>query len=143
VADDPNKISIGRLGPSTPVNARQPLDSATPSHLPAPDDSSNTASRSKITPIVETLRETTLGLLSSSGESPVECFPPPPSLADATGQSRTHTVFQGTITTLKLIQQIVGLAPVPGLQSLVGVVLNLSEVVNVSFGATYVSHVKY
>ena len=69
-------------------------------------------------------------------------FPPPPlSLADATGQtrSRTHTALQGTITALKLIQQLVGLAPIPGLQSLVGVVLNISEVVNVSFGATYMA----
>ena len=44
---------------------------------------------------------------------------------------------------LKLIQQIVGLVPVPGLQSLVGVVLNISEVINVSFGDTYIWHVKY
>ena len=65
----------------------------------------------------------------------IECFLPPPSPVDATasGQSRTRTVLQGTISALKLIQQIVGLAPVPGLQSLVGVVLNISEVVNASF----------
>jgi hypothetical protein len=75
--------------------------------------------------------------------SPIECFLPPPSLADAIGQSRTQTVLQGTISALKLIQQIVGLAPVPGLQSLVGVVLNISEIVNVSFSATHISHVKY
>ena len=76
--------------------------------------------------------------------SPIECFPPPPSLADATGQSRRHTpVLQGTISALKLIQQIAGLAPVPGLQSLVGVVLNISELVNVSFCATYILHEKY
>ena len=76
--------------------------------------------------------------------SPIECFPPPPPLADATSQSRTHTpVLQGTISALKLIQQIVGLAPVPGLGSLVGVVLNILEVVNVSVCATYISHVKY
>jgi hypothetical protein len=66
--------------------------------------------------------------------SPIECFLPPPSLADAIGQSRKQTVLQGTISALKLIQQIVGLAPVPGLQSLIGVVLNISEIVNVSFG---------
>jgi hypothetical protein len=75
--------------------------------------------------------------------SPIECFLRPPSLADATGQSRTQTVLQGTISALKLIQQIVGLAPVPGLQSLVGVVLNISEIVNVSFDFTHISHVKY
>ena len=134
MAEDPNKYSIGQLGPPTPVNARKPLVSATtPCRIPAPDVSSNTASRSKTTPL-ETLRTTTLDTLTSS---PVECFPPPPSPADAAGQCRTYTVLQGTITALKLIQQIVGLAPVPGLQSLVGVVLNISELVNVSFGATY------
>ena len=78
--------------------------------------------------------------------SPIECFPLTPFPVDATGQSRTHTVLQGTITTLQFIQQIVGLAPVPGLQSLVGVVLNISEVVNVSFrcysNIHYISHVK-
>ena len=67
-------------------------------------------------------------------------FPPPPFPADATSQSRTHTVLQGTINALKLVQQIIGLAPVPGLQSLVGVVLNISEAVNVSFTATHISH---
>ena len=69
---------------------------------------------------------------------PIECFAPPPSPADATqaGPSKTQRVLQGTITALKLIQQIVGLAPVPGLQSLVGVVLKIAEVVNVSSAAT-------
>jgi hypothetical protein len=120
VAEDPNKFSIGRLGD------RRRLVSAT--SIPAPDVNS---SHSKLTP-VETLPATTSGPLTSS---PVGCFSPPPSPADsqATGQIRTHTVLQGTITALKLVQQIVGLAPVPGLQSLVGVVLNISEVVNVSF----------
>jgi hypothetical protein len=185
VTEDPNNFSIGRLGPSTTpvyarqplpvvsatpghlpaldddssntasrikvtavvetlratsVNARQPLDSASSAHLPVPEDSSITASRSKIITVVEMLRATTSGPLTPS---PTECFPPPPSPADATGQIRTHTVLQGTITALKLVQQIIGLAPVPGLSSLVGVVLNISEVVNVSFGATYISHVKY
>ena len=80
---------------------------------------------------VGTLRATTSGPLTSS---PVECFPPPPSPAYATSQIRTHMVLQGTITALKLVQQIVGLAPVPGLQSLVvRVVLAISELVNVSF----------
>jgi len=116
--------SLRRLGPSTSVNARQPLVLATPSHFPTQGDSSNTASRPKITPLVKTLRATTLT------SSPIECRPPPPSPVNATGQRRTHTVLQGTITALKLIQQIVGLAPVPGLQSLVGVVLNISEAVN-------------
>jgi hypothetical protein len=127
VTKDPNKFLIGRLGD----RLGQPLVSSIPCHLqvPAPDVSS----RSKITP-VETLRATTSlltpGPLTSS---PVECFPPPPSPADAACQIRTHTVLQGTITALKLVYQIVGLAPVPGLQSLVGVVLNISEVVNVKF----------
>jgi hypothetical protein len=55
--------------------------------------------------------------------------------ADSTqaDESEMQTVLQGTITALKLTQQIVGLAPVPGLQRLVGVVLNISEAVNVSF----------
>ena len=61
------------------------------------------------------------------------------SLPGSDGESRTHTVLQGTISALKLIQQIVGLAPVPGLYSLIGVVLNISEVINVSFGATHIS----
>ena len=127
VAEGPNKFPIGRSSPS--ANARRPL---TPCHLPTPDVSPNPMSRSKLTQ-VETLRGATTGPLTSS---PIECFPPPPSPADATpaGPSKTQTVLQGTITALKLIQQIVGLAPVPGLQSLVGVVLNISEVVNVSFG---------
>ena len=56
--------------------------------------------------------------------------------SDTSGQSGTQTVLQGTITALKLTQQIIGLAPVSGLQSLVQVVLNISEVVNVSFSAT-------
>ena len=84
---------------------------------------------------METLRGATTGTLTSS---PIECFLLPPSPADAThaSPSKTQTVLQGTIIALKLIQQIVGLAPVPGLQSLVGVVLNIAEVVNVSSGAT-------
>ena len=69
--------------------------------------------------------------------SPIECSLPPSPLADATGGiSRTHTVLQGTISALKPIQQISGLALVPGLPNLLGVVLNISEVVNVSFDAT-------
>ena len=58
-------------------------------------------------------------------------------MADApqAGPSKTQTILQGTITTLKIIQQIVGLAPVPGFQSLVGVVLNIAQVVDVSFSA--------
>ena len=75
--------------------------------------------------------------------SSIECSLPPASPADATGESRTHTVLHGMISSLKLIQQIVVLAPVPGFPNLVGVVLNISEVVNVSFGATYILHVKY
>ena len=75
------------------------------------------------------------GVETPQAASPIECFPPPSSPADSTVQSGTQMVLQGTITALKLIQQIVGLAPVPGLQSLVGVVLNILEVVNVSFGA--------
>ena len=88
----------------------------------------------KTSPAVRTLRASTFGSLTSS---PTECSPPPPSPADATstGQSTTRTVLQGTITALKLVQQIVGLAPIPGLQCLVGVVLTLSETVNVSFRA--------
>jgi energy-coupling factor transporter ATP-binding protein EcfA2 len=112
--------SSRRLSQSTPVNAGRPL---TPSHLPSPDVSPNTASRPKITPVV------TSGPLTSS---PIDCFSPPPSPADATqaGRSKTQTVLQGTITALKVIQQIVGLAPVPALQSLVGVVLNVAQAVN-------------
>ena len=74
--------------------------------------------------------------------SSIECSLPPPSPLDATDESRTYKVLQRTISALKLIQQIVGLAPVPGLPNLVEVVLKISEVVNVSFGATYISHVK-
>ena len=133
VAEDTNKFSIGpRTGsPSRPT---------TPRRFPAPDVSSNTASPPKITQ-VETLRGATAGPLTSS---PIECFqvPQPPCSAQA-GQSKAQTVLQGTITALKLIQQIVGLAPVPGLQSLVGVALNISQVVNVSFCATYILHVKH
>ena len=88
---------------------------------------------------METLRAGTSGPLTSS---PIDCFSPPPSPADA-GQSTTQTILQATITTLKIIQQIVDLFPVSGLQSLAGVVLNIVEVVNVSFVATYISHVKY
>ena len=69
--------------------------------------------------------------------SPIECSLPPSPLGGVTGGiSRTHTVLQGTISALKPIQQISGLALVPGLPNLVGVVLNISEVVNVSFDAT-------
>ena len=87
---------------------------------------------------METLRGATCATAGPLMSSPIVRFPPPPSLANATqaGPSKTQTVLQGTITALKLIQQIVGLAPVPGLQSLVGVVLNIAEVVNVSSGAT-------
>ena len=116
MVENHNKFSIGRqLGPST-----------------TPDVSSNTAPCSKVTPL-EKIRAATSGPLTSS---PIECVPPPPSSADATGHNRPHTVLQGTITALKLIQQIVGLSPVPGLQSLVVVVLNISEVVNVSCNAS-------
>ena len=79
-----------------------------------------------------------LHVLVNSGK-PIVSLPPSPSPADATGQSRKRTVLQGTITSLKLIQQIVGLAPIPGLQSLFGVVLNISELVDVSFGTTFIS----
>ena len=84
---------------------------------------------------VETVRTETSGTLTSS---PIDYFPPPSSVADPpqAGPSKTQTILQGTITALKIIQQIVGLAPVPGLQRLVGVVLNIAEAVNVSFVAT-------
>ena len=84
---------------------------------------------------VETVRTGTSGTLTSS---PIDYFPPPSSVADPpqAGPSKTQTILQGTITDLKIIQQIVGLAPVPGLQRLVGVVLNIAEAVNVSFVAT-------
>ena len=55
--------------------------------------------------------------------------------APQAGRGKTQTILQGTIATLKFIQPIVGLAPVPGLQSLVGVVLNIAQVVDVSFSA--------
>ena len=61
---------------------------------------------------------------------------PHPSPIDTTGGSRTHTVLQGTISALKHNQQIVGLARIPGLQSLdrvVAAVQNILEVVSVSF----------
>ena len=58
-------------------------------------------------------------------------------MLSAAGTSKTQRVLQGTITTLKLIQQIVGLAPaVPGLQSLSWSGPEYTEVVNVSFDAT-------
>ena len=85
------------------------------------------------------LKEAT-NLVGPLTSSPIEYFPQPPSPADATqaDPSKTQTVLQlqGTITALKLIQQIAGLAPVPGLQSLVEVVLKIAEVVNVSSAAT-------
>ena len=63
---------------------------------------------------------------------------PPSTPADATGESRTHAVLQGTISALKKCnQQIVGLGRIPGLQNLVGVVdavLKILQVVKVSFG---------
>jgi hypothetical protein len=118
-------------------NGGQPLVSATPS----PNVSSNPVSPalSRLTP-VETLRETctTLGGPLTSSPVSLRCFPPPPSPADSAqdGQGETHTILHGTITALKIVQQIIGLAPVPGLKSLVGVVLNISETVNVNFDAT-------
>ena len=60
-------------------------------------------------------------------------------LADATGQNRTDTILQGTILALKVTQQIAGHTPVPWLPGLVGVVLNLLEVVKVSYCATSTS----
>ena len=65
-------------------------------------------------------------------------------MADApwAGRGKTQTILQETIIALKIIQQIVGLAPVPALQSLVGVVLNIAQVVDVSFSAKYISRVK-
>jgi hypothetical protein len=133
VTKDLNNFSIGRLGD----RPGQPLVSAIPCNLQVPNYSSNTALRFKMTP-VETLRATTSLAPGPLTSSPVECFPPPPTPADATCQIRTHRVLQGTITALKLVHQIVGLAPVPGLQSLVGVVLNISEIVNVSFDTTFI-----
>ena len=82
----------------------------------------------------------------TSGTVPKDRFKPPPRLqrppyrANATRHDKTRAVLQGTITSLQLIQNIVGLAPVPGLQSLVGMVLQISRVVEVSFGATHISH---
>ena len=64
--------------------------------------------------------------------SPIDYLPPPPSPADGTGRGFGRAmVLQGTITALKLVHQIVGLTPVPGLQGLVELVLNISELVNV------------
>ena len=68
--------------------------------------------------------------------SPIERLSPPLSPVEYAGTRETNTVLQGTIIALKLIQRIVRLAPVPGLHSLVAAVLNISEAVNVSFGAT-------
>ena len=127
--EDSNRFSIGRVGPSTLVNARQSLVLATPS----PDVSSYTALRSR-SPPVEMLRGTTSGALTSST---VRCFPLPPPPADSTGQGGTHTILHGTITALKIVQQIIGLDPVPSLKSLVVVVLSISETLNVSLEATF------
>ena len=140
-----SKFSIGILvGPSTPVNARRPLLSATLSHPPTLDNNSNATSHSKTTPVAETACTDASFPLTSSPT--IEYFSRPPSLADSPGQAYhdpgTCALLQGTITALKLVQQIVGLSPVPGLQSLVGLVLNITEIVNVGFDVACFSHVK-
>lgn len=58
-------------------------------------------------------------------------------------EAYSGTALKGTITALKLVHQIAGIAPVPGLQGLIGLVLNISEIVNVSFDIarlTYMSN---
>ena len=62
-----------------------------------------------------------------------ECFSPPLSTDIDEVYDRRCTALQGTITALRLVKQMVGLAPVPGLQCLVGLVLNISEMIDVSF----------
>ena len=58
-----------------------------------------------------------------------------PSPVDSIGEDHggTYTVLRGTISSLKGLKQTAGLTLAPGLQSLVGLALNISEIVNVSF----------
>ena len=58
-----------------------------------------------------------------------------PSRVDSIGEDHggTYTVLRGTISSLKGLEQTAGLTLAPGLQSLVGLALNISEIVNVSF----------
>ena len=55
--------------------------------------------------------------------------------------SRTREVLQGTISKLESIQQNASLAP--GFLNLVRVVRGISEVVSVSFSATYIWPIQY
>ena len=113
---------------STSVNASRPLVLATLSHPPTLDNSSIATSHSMTSPPT------------------TEWIVVPPSPTDDTGQAyrETSAPLQGTIRIIELVQISVDFSPspVPGLKSLVGLVLNIVEIVNVSFDAACSSHVK-
>ena len=74
----------------------------------------------------------------------INYFSPPSSPVDDTGQAYRETCapLQETITALKLVQKIVGLSPVSDLKNLVGLVLNIAEIVDVGFDAACFSNMK-
>ena len=117
---------MANIPPSTPVNASRPLVLATLPHPPTLDNSSNATSHSK------------------TSLPTIECFSLPPSLVYGQVYRGAWAPLQGTIGILRLVQRLVGLSPspVPGLKSLVGLVLNIAEIVNVGFDAACFSHVK-
>ena len=80
-----------------------------------------------------TIYNTSLTVPLSVMSKPIKCFPPNPSPVGGSGETYGGMVLDGTIITLKLVQQVVGLAPVPGLQRLVELVLNISKYLNVRF----------
>ena len=75
----------------------------------------------------------------SKPKSITKCFPPNPSPVGGSGETYGGMILDGTIITLKLVQQVVGLAPVPGLQSLVELVLKISKSLNVRFDTADIS----
>jgi hypothetical protein len=81
-----------------------------------------------------TIYNTSLTVPLSVMSKPItKCFPPNPSPVGGSGETYGGGTCDGTIIALKLVQRVVGLVPVPAVQSLVELVLNISKILNVRF----------
>lgn len=73
--------------------------------------------------------------LSVMSKPITKCFPPNPSPVGGSGETYGGGTCDGTIIALKLVQRVVGLVPVPAVQSLVELVLNISKILNKTYFA--------
>jgi len=73
-----------------------------------------------------------LSLRTNFDPTSSECFPPPNSPAVELHRTTNAQILEGTVTILKLIEKLVGISPIPGVQNVIGAVITIMETMEVS-----------